>query len=52
MWVTDKKTKMYNELEIEQTQAILPKKVRNLKSIEGRVVVLCLSTWFFGYVLT
>ena len=25
--------------------------VKGLKSIEGRVVALCLSTWFFGYVL-
>lgn len=27
-------------------------RVKSIKSIEGRVVALCLSTWFFGYVLT
>jgi hypothetical protein len=30
----------------------LANRVKSIKSIEGRVVALCLSTWFFGYVLT
>jgi hypothetical protein len=52
MWATDKKVKMMNQMEIEGQRNLLPSRMKNIKSIEGRVVVLCLSTWFFGYVLT
>lgn len=44
---------MVSSLEIEEKSPSKPQdKVRDIKSIDGRVAVLCLSTWFFGYTLT
>ncbi len=44
---------MISTLEVEAADPENPQsRVRNIKSVDGRVVVLCLTTWFFGYVLT
>lgn len=31
---------------------MLMNRMKSIKSIEQRVVVLCLATWYFGYVFT
>jgi len=52
MWATDKKVSMLDKLEIDGfNKPLLSDKVKK-QSIEGRVIVLCLSTFFFGFVLT
>jgi hypothetical protein len=49
MYTTSKKSKMVSELEIETDESKRPK-LKAIQNIEGRVVVLCLTTWYFGYV--
>lgn len=52
MWATSKKSRMVSQLELDPTGSEQPVKVRDIHSVQGRVVVLCLSTWFFGVALT
>ena len=58
MWAADKKLKMVKQLEMEdkdhgdQKAPLMKSKLKSLKTIERRIFALCLSTWFFGYVLT
>lgn len=49
MYTTSKKSKMVSELEIEIDESKRPK-LKAIQNIEGRVVALCLTTWYFGYV--
>jgi len=49
MYATSKKSKMVSELEIEMDEGKRPK-LKSIQNIEGRVVALCLTTWYFGYV--
>jgi hypothetical protein len=49
MYTTSKKSKMVSELEIEIDESKRPK-LKSIENIEGRVVVLCLATWYFGFV--
>jgi hypothetical protein len=54
MWATSKNSRMVSQFELapsqkEDEQLI---KIRDVKSIEGRVVILCLASFYFGYVLT
>jgi hypothetical protein len=51
MYTTSKKSKMISELEIDTDESKRPK-LKGIQNIEGRVVVLCLTTWYFGYVFT
>lgn len=37
---------------MDSKDPLLANRVKSIKSVEGRVVALCLSTWFFGFVLT
>ena len=43
---------MVSQLEVDNSKSEEPVRIRDIKSIEGRVVVLCLSTWYFGIILT
>ena len=52
MWATSKKSRMVSQLEVESVGTEGPARVRDVHSVEGRVVVLCLSTWYFGVALT
>lgn len=52
MWATSKKSRMVSQLEVESSASDQPTRIRDIHSIEGRVVVLCLSTWYFGVALT
>jgi hypothetical protein len=50
MYTTSKKSKMISQLELDSSSQAEPARVRDVQSVEGRVVVLCLTTWYFGYV--
>lgn len=52
MWATSKKSRMVSQLELETGSSDQPTRIRDIHSIEGRVIVLCLSTWYFGVALT
>ena len=51
MYATTKNSKLYSRLEIE-TASVAEPKLKAISSIEGRVVALCLTTWYFGYTFT
>lgn len=51
MYTTSKTSKMVSQLDIEVDEKKRPK-LTPVQNIEGRVVVLCLTTWYFGYVFT
>ena len=53
MWANEEKGRMVSYLEVQEKEPEDPvAKFRDIQSIDGRVVVLCLATWFFGYTLT
>jgi hypothetical protein len=52
MFTTLKRSKMVSQLELDSSSKVEPAKVRSIQSVEGRVVVLCFTTWYFGYVFT
>ncbi len=54
MYTTIKKSKLVTRLSLEQDFSSKKKvqRYRNESSLDGRVVILCLSTFFFGYSLT
>jgi hypothetical protein len=45
---------MVSQLELDNGKGGKPEpvKVRSIQSVTGRVVVLCFTTWYFGYVFT
>lgn len=53
MWANEEKGRMVSYLEVQEKEPEDPEvKFRDIQFIDGRVAVLCLSTWFFGYTLT
>ncbi len=55
MYTTAKKSRMISQLELDTSgskEEEKKRKIRGLDSVERRVVVLCLTTWHFGYCFT
>jgi hypothetical protein len=55
MYTTTKKSRILTELDMdigEEVNAKTEPRLKKMSSIEGRVVALCLTTWYFGYVFT
>jgi hypothetical protein len=53
MYATTKNSKMLSQLELEtESDSAARPRLKGISSIQGRVVVLCLTTWYFGYVFT
>lgn len=52
MFTTLKRSKMVSQLEMDSKSLVEPTPVRSTQPVTGRVVALCFTTWYFGYVFT